>query len=391
MNWLAIAAATVACIGMILGMSGLLLVQRFRGLQRADGRAVAGSPSVTILKPLHGDEPLLEQALASFCNQDYRDFQIVFGVQDADDPAVGVVQRLRRRFPAHDISLVVDATLHGSNRKIGNLINMLPAARHDILVIADSDVHVAPDYLMRVVAALALPATGLVTTLYCGLPGRLGLIARVGAMHINHIFLPGALMARSLGRQDCLGATMALRRDTLAAIGGLEAIVNDLADDAMLGRLVSAEGLQVRLATTVPATTVPETRLLALFQHELRWARTIRSLVPLVHGLSAVQFPIFWSALAVILSGGEPWAWGLLGASWLLRTAVGHAIHQTLAFPTVGSMWLLPLRELMSVTVIVASFWVRDVQWRGEIMSAARPTFVPKGYSAAEQVLARVD
>jgi ceramide glucosyltransferase len=386
MTWLAILASVIAILGVIQQLGGLVVVRRFRRDQRAKTPSVA-RPSVTILKPLHGDEPLLEEALASFCVQHYPDFQIIFGLQSSDDPAISVVQRLRRRFPRCDIGLVIDPTLHGTNRKIGNLINMLPAARHDILVIADSDVHVAPDYLERIVAALSLPATGLVTTLYSGLPGKLGLIARVGAMHINHIFLPGALLARSLGRQDCLGATMALRRDTLAAIGGLEAIVNHLADDAMLGRLVAAEGLQVRLATTVPATTVPETSLRALFQHELRWARTIRSLVPIEFALSMVQFPIFWSALSVPLAGGEPWSWGLLLIGWLLRTAIGHAMHNALAFPTMSSMWLLPLRELMSVTVILASYCASEVKWRGEVMSVGRPNFVPPVYNPVEHLL----
>ena len=125
---------------------------------------------VTVLKPLHGDEPLLEEALASVCRQDYPTWQVVFGVQDPADTALPVVRRLQARFPDCDIAVVVDPTTHGRNRKVANLINMLPAAKHDVLVIADSDVHVAPDWLRRLVAALEAPGVGLVTTIYTGLP-----------------------------------------------------------------------------------------------------------------------------------------------------------------------------------------------------------------------------
>ena len=218
---------------------------------------------VTVLKPLHGDEPLLEEALASVCRQDYPTWQVVFGVQDRADTALPVVRRLRARFPDRDIAVVVDPTPHGPNRKVANLINMLPAAKHDVLVIADSDVHVAPDWLRRLVAALEGPGVGVVTTVYTGLPvhGPLpptpsrkgrgseyrpppplagggwgeGALATLGAMQINHYFLPGALLARAMGRQDCLGATMMLRRETLERIGGFAALVDHLADDNVLG------------------------------------------------------------------------------------------------------------------------------------------------------------
>ncbi len=273
-------------------------------------------PPITILQPLHGDEPLLEEALASVFAQDYPDFQVVFGVQNPADPALDVVRRLQARFPERDIAVVVDATQHGSNRKVGNLINMLAVARHDVLVIADSDVHVTPDYLDRLVADLPRPGTGLATTIYTGLPANGGLAARLGATQITHALLPGALLARALGRQDCFGASMALTRATLERIGGLQALADHLADDNVLGRLVREQGLAVELAATVPATTVPETTLKALWMHELRWARTIRALEPLGFALSAVQYPLFWSALAV----------GVLGR----RDMVGRAVRARL-------------------------------------------------------------
>src|SRR5271166_6655562 len=223
---LALVAALPAGAGIAQAIAGAWLTRRFAACAvRSRDAAVRAyrtlpvgqggtQPGVSVLKPLHGTEPLLEAALASTCAQDFPTFQVVFGAGRADDPALAVVERLRQRFPAVDIAVVVDPSRHGANPKVGNLINMLPAAKHDVLVIADSDLHVAPDWLTRVVAALDVPGTGLACTLYTGLPATGALVARLAAMHITHTFLPGALLSRALGRQDCLGATMALRRET---------------------------------------------------------------------------------------------------------------------------------------------------------------------------------
>ena len=342
---------------------------------------------ITVLKPLHGDEPLLEAALASVCAQDYPIFQVVFGVTDPTDPALAVVARLRDRFPACDIGVVADVTRHGSNGKVGNLINMLPAAKHDILVIADSDVHAQPDYLRRLGETLATPHAGLATTLYTGLPASEAAAAALGAMQITHIFLPGALLARAFGRQDCLGATMALRRDTLSRIGGLGALADHLADDQVLGRLVAAQGLTVRLAPTVVATTVPETTLPALIRHELRWARTIRTLVPGPFAASILQYPLFWALLAVALSGAAAWSWAFFLLAWTLRAVAAHGVDRALApllspnpaanerrplaFPC--PIWLLPFRDLLSIAIFAASYAGRGVDWRGHHMIADTP------------------
>ena len=251
-------------------------------------------------------------------------------MQDPADPAAGVVRRLQSRFPGRDLALVVDPTQHGRNRKVGNLINMLPTARHDVLVIADSDLHVAPDYLDRLAAALEQPGVGLVTTLYVGLPAGQWLPAVLGATQITHCFLPAALLARAMGRQDCLGATMALRRDTLVRIGGFGALVGHLADDNALGRLVQGVGLAVGLADTVPLTTVPEDRLSALFRHELRWARTIRALTPAPFAASILQYPIFWALLAAILNPFQLWPWAAVLGAWMVRAATVLGINRAL-------------------------------------------------------------
>jgi|SRR5271166_1182711 len=359
-------AAGLSAIGLLQGIAGAVLVRRF---VRRPQPEPAAAPPITVLKPLHGDEPLLEAALASVCQQNYPAWQVVFGVDDIADTALPVVYRLQARFPDCDIAVVVDPTEHGPNRKVGNLINMLLTAKHDVLVIADSDVHAAPNWLRRLVAALEPAGVGVVTTVYIGLPAR-GVVATLGAMQINHYFLPGALLARALGRQDCLGATMMLRRETLERIGGFPALVDHLADDNVLGRLVQRLGLTVALADTVPATTVSEATPRALWRHELRWARTIRALVPAQFAASVLQYPLAWAALAVLLSGAAPWSLAWCAVVWTVRAMVARSTDQALHLANRTPLWLLPLRELMSVAVMAASYAGRQVDWRGHTLQA---------------------
>jgi ceramide glucosyltransferase len=392
MTWLAFAAASLAAAGLAQAAAGRLAAGRFLAMPPPPA---GPRPPVTVLKPLCGDEPMLEAALASICRQSYPGFQLVCGVQDPDDPAIAVVRRLQARFPRLDIALVIDPTQHGENRKISNLSNMLPAAQHDVLVIADSDVHVLPDYLASVVDTLALPGTGLVTTLYAGLPANRSLAARLGATAITHSFLPGALMARELGRQDCLGATMALRRETLTAVGGLRALVHHLADDNVLGQLVRARGLTVRLAPTVCAATVPETRLGPLFRHELRWARTIQALAPAEFVASTIQHPLAWAALAVALSGGASWALLAFAVCWAGRALAARGLDSRFRLIRSGlvppvPVWMLPLRDLLSLAVVVASYANDRVEWRGHVLHTGldKPAMKKPGYDATSEVAA---
>jgi ceramide glucosyltransferase len=373
--------ALLAVIGIIQAIGGCLLMRAFVRRPRA---APLHRPPVTILKPVCGDEPLLEQALASFCTQDYPDIQIIIGTHSAADPAIEVAYRLQAKYPDRDIAVVVDPTQHGINRKIGNIINMMPLAKHEILISADSDLHVAPDYVDRVVAALERPDCGLVTTLYAAEAAVAGAAARLGAMHLNHTFLPGALLATRLGRQDCLGTTMALRRATLESAGGLRALVSHVADDYLLGRLVRKAGLSVELAETVPVTTVQERGFHGLWLHELRWARTIAAIEPFAMVGATLQHPIFWSVLAVIASAGAGWAWACFALAWLARAAAAVLIDRSLnqiaaRHSRPAPLWLLPLRDLMSVATIVASFAGSRVIWRGNMLRAGNVAGIALG------------
>jgi ceramide glucosyltransferase len=360
-------AAGLATTGMVQAMLGMAGVRRF---MRSAPHEVRTWPPVSVMKPLHGAEALLADALETFFQQDYPALQLVFGVQRADDPAAAIVHHLCARYPHVDATLVIDPKTHGANGKIGNLINMLPFAKHAVLVISDSDMHVAADYIRQVAAALGKPGTGLVTSLYVGRPVVPGVVSALGAAYINQIFASGAVMARMLGRQDCLGATMALRRATLQRVGGFEALVPYVADDGVLGRLVHATGQRVAMAATVPATTVPETDLFALFSHELRWARTIRAMAPAAFLLSAVQFPVFWALLAVALVPHHIWPVALLALAILVRAVSGRRIERALG-AAVTPPWLVPLRDVLSVVVMAASLCGRTVAWRGQVLSTA--------------------
>jgi ceramide glucosyltransferase len=336
------------------------------------------TPSVTILKPICGAEPFLEEALASFCVQSYpAPVQIVIGAHDGADPALHAARRVKSRFPSADIVLLADPARRGVNGKIANLINMLPHAKHDILVIADSDLHVDRDYLRRVVAELMVPGTGLVTTLPGAEPATRTLAAHLGTAHLAHTFLPSALLAQALGRQDCLGGTMALSSTTLNRIGGLPAIADDLADDNVLGRKVLSLGLGVRLANTLPSVTVQETSLRALWQHELRWGRTIASVAPISHAACLVQYPLFWACAAVLVSAGASWSLLTLAIAWAGRAMLVRTIEASLAKRRARPVprmpvWLLPLRDVLSVALIAASFCGDTVVWRGRRLHTGR-------------------
>jgi len=378
----AVGFAALSAIGAFQVLAGWVVAVRFT--RQTAGRA-EGTMPITVLKPLHGQEPMLEQALATLCAQDYPPgFQIVCGVGDATDTAITAVRALQARYPNHDLDLVIDASRHGANPKIGNLINMLPSARHDILVIADSDVHARPDYLRRLAQALDRPRAGLVTTLYTGLPAFRTVASLLGTTQITHGFLPGMLLGRAMGRSDCLGATMCLRRETLSAIGGLAALQDHLADDQVLGRRVRAAGLDVVLANTVVATTVPERSFTALWRHELRWARTIRTLEPAAFAASVLQYPLFFAALALLASGFALWAWALIAAIWTLRALAVTGIDQALAGMVGGlafrcPLWLLPLRDLLSAAEWIVSHTGRQVDWRGQSLQADTPPRLTQG------------
>ncbi len=344
-------------------LAAALAVRRFA--RAVPPRLGSAPPAVTVLKPLCGSDPGLYDNLRSFCAQDYPCYQVVFGVRDADDPALPVVRRLMADLPEADLALVVEGGPCGTNRKVGNLSNMMRAARHDLLVIADSDMRVGADYLARVVAPFADPGVGLVTCLYVGRPAG-GLWSQLGAMFINHGFLPSVLVGRLVGSRDgCFGATMALARDTLEQIGGFAALRDQLADDYALGAAVSALGRKVELSSEIVENQVLEPSFGSLWRHEMRWARTIRGIAPLGFAASAVTHGVALAALAVVIGGFPTFALAALAVALAARLLMVATVDRALgAVPS--PLWLVPMRDLLSFAVLIASFCVNSVQWRGE-------------------------
>jgi ceramide glucosyltransferase len=356
-----------ALIGVVQQYIGTILIQRFCATIAPDS---AYEPPVTLMKPLCGIEPLTELALESFFLIDYPTLQIVFGVQNPADPVLTIVETLRQRHPLVDVAVVIDSTLHGANRKISNLINMQAVAKFETLVMSDADIHVPPYFLHRVIAALAAPNVGLVTTLYTGLVGTPHLATLMGANQINYNFLPGALLARRLGRQDCLGVTMAITQTTLAQIGGLRAAADHLADDQVLGRLVRARNMQVTLAQVIPASTVPEKDFSALFRHELRWARTIRALVPLPYAASVLQISLFWALVGLVTARASIPACVMFALVLDARFHAARRVDAALKLAKAGDAWLFLVRDIWTALVYVASYLGDKVEWRGQIMRA---------------------
>ncbi|MGH8779995.1 bacteriohopanetetrol glucosamine biosynthesis glycosyltransferase HpnI [Paraburkholderia sp.] len=339
-------------------------------------RAVRGGhplPAVTVFKPLCGDEPRLYENLATFCEQTYNRFQLLFGVSSYDDPAIVVVQRLRAAYPQVDIELTVDPRVYGSNLKVSNLINMAEYAWYDVFVIADSDIAVEPDYLETVVAPLADASVGVVTCLYEA-KGIGGFWPRVGALFINEWFVPSVRIAHAAGSSSFgFGATLALRRTTLEQMGGFAVLRDCLADDYWLTRHARELGLRTVLSPVVVATDVIERTLGALWRRETRWLRTIRSVNRPGFAFLPISFTSPWLVFAAWLalhgsSTGHPGfaiemtvcASAGLVARVLLHARCAHASR---------SFWrdlpLVPLRDGLLALQWLGATVGTHVVWRG--------------------------
>ena len=324
----------------------------------------------TVLKPLHGAEPRLYENLRSFCQLNHPNYQLVFGIRDPDDPAIAVVERLRAEFPQRSITLAVDPRIHGANFKVSNLMNMLPHAQHDLLVLADADICVRADYLARVTAPLADPGVGIVTCLYYGVPGP-SFWSRLGRLFIDDWFAPSVKLSHAFGStRFAFGSTIALRRDALETIGGLAALRDTLADDFWLGELTRRAGLRTVLSDVVVGTDVSESTLKDLWSHELRWLRTIRSIAPAGFAMTFVCFTSPLLLLGLCLAPG-PFTAGLAllggGARVLLHFLQRRISDQAFAWHEV---LLIPLRDallLMEWAIALAGWQVR---WRGQVLHA---------------------
>jgi len=320
-------------------------------------------PPVTVLKPLHEAEPGLPSRLAAFCRQNYdAPIQVLCGAQNHHSPAAAVAGAINAGAADTTVELVVDHRTHGVNRKVSNLINIMPRARHDTLVLSDSDIVVGPNYLRMVTAMLSSADVGAVTCLYHGVGGE-GLWTRFSALAINAQFLPQAVTAVSLGlAQPCCGATIALRRSMLDRIGGFGALADTLADDHALGVAVRAEGYEVVTAPFLVGHHCFETSLLQLVRQQIRVARTIKSIYPLAYACTVITHP--WPLALIGLLLGSPAAALVVAAALLSRVMLCGCIEWRFDLPR-QNYWLLPLQDLVAFGIFVTSFFGATVHWRG--------------------------
>ncbi|MFZ2019524.1 MAG: bacteriohopanetetrol glucosamine biosynthesis glycosyltransferase HpnI [Methyloceanibacter sp.] len=292
--------------------------------------------------------------------------ELIFGLQKDDDPASLIVERLRSRCPECKIRLCIDPRAHGANRKISNLINMLPHASHDLIVLSDSDIRVAASYLENVISALEEPGVGMVTCLYCGVPAA-GIWSRLAAEGINSHFLPNALVGLRLGfAEPCFGATIALRRETLARIGGFQAFADQLADDYAMGMAIRRLGLRVVIPHFVVSHVCCDRSFADLVRHELRAARTIRNIEPWGYAGLVVTNPTPFALAAAALAGFDLASLALLLVALASRMIVSIQAGRLRGKERGGGApWLSPFRDLLSFAIFVASFLPGAVVWRG--------------------------
>lgn len=355
--------ASIIYYGLCLYSAGSFLRER----KAAPGSAQSIAP-VSILKPLKGTDPEMYESFRSHCLQDYPEYEIVFGVSDPQDPAIELVERLQAEFPQRAIRLVVCRKNLGPNTKVSNLAQMLPEARYEYLVLSDSDIRVERDYLRRVVPPLADPEVGIITCLYRGVASAT-VGSRLEALGISTDFCGGVLAARLLeGVRFGLGSTLAFRRSDLKAIGGFEAFLDYLADDYEIGNCIVALGLEGRLSGVVVGTFLPPYTAREFVDHQLRWARTVRDARRWGYVGMLWTFGLPWALLSLIAAHGAAWAWGLLGATLIMRLAMALVVGRVVLEDrhVMPYLWLVPLRDVVALMVWMASFAGHKVAWRGD-------------------------
>lgn len=369
-GWLSLLVIAASAFGSLCALGAAWAARWF--VRRPTASTPSSWPDVSILKPLAGAEAHLAENIETLFHQDYPGkIQFVFGVQDPGDSAIPVAKSLLARYPGLDFQVVVNGAVHGANRKVSNLINMGRVARHPVIVVSDSDVAIGPNYLRTLAAELAEPGVGAVTCLYRGLPGG-GFWSRLSAMAAHDHFLPSTILGLALRlARPCVGATIALTRETLARIGGFQTVANQLADDYAIGKAVREAGLRVVLPRMLVAHSFEEKSLSEVVRHELRWARTIFTVDPVGYIASG-----FTHALPLALIGAALRGFDALGLAAILgalacRLFLKYRLTREFDLPN-PDYALLVARDILSFIVYFASFWSTRVSWRGQDFAVAR-------------------
>ena len=342
-------------------------------------RADDVTPGVSVLKPVRGLDRASYENFATFCAQDYPDYEVVFAVSDESDPAADVVRRLIEHYPERSIRLLIGAPELGSSSKVNKLCRLAREARYDLLVISDSDIRVTPEYLKAVVAPFRDPRVGAVTCLYSGVSDG-HLADDLEALGIATDFAAGVLAARQLeGVRFTLGATMATTRQRLQEIGGFEALVDYLAEDFQLGHRIAALGYRVELAPYVVSSECAASTLRSYFQHQLRWAITVRHSRPWGYGGLLLTQGLPWALAAALIVRTSGVALGYIGAYLTLRVIMAWSVA-TWALDDVRALkrwWLLPVRDALAFAVWGVGLFANRIHWRGRDFVVRRGRLIP--------------
>lgn len=325
-------------------------------------------PGVSIMKPVKGMYEDSYDNFASFCCQEYTgELQIVFAAASPDDPVIPVIRQLMDDFTDHNITLVINPALHGPNYKVSNLINAFPQAGHEIIIVSDSDIFVEPDYLQSVTSHFSDPQVGLVTSLY-RTSNVLGIATALEATGFTVEMIPNVLVARQLeGLTFALGASMAVRREALLAIGGFESLAGYLADDYQLGNKIYRAGWRIALDPCFVESVVRPENLMTVLSRQLRWARTMRVSRPGGYLASGVTLPFFATLLATLLIPSP--VLGVAAVALLYGVRLGVCILFSRRFVRDGLfprwLWLLPLRDMLAFFTWSLSFLGNRIEWHG--------------------------
>ena len=365
--------------------AALLAALRFFRRERA-GKLPDYAPGASLLKPVREIDFGSYENFASFCRQDYPDYEVLFAVSDNADTAVPLIQRLIADFPEGRVRLFVGADHLGANRKVNNLARLAQEARHEILVLSDGDVRVGPNYLREVVAPLADEETGAVTCFYRAIAEK-NLGAELEAIGAASDFFAGVLMADAMeGMSFALGASIATSKRWLGKIGGFAAFADMLADDYELGHRIAKAGGHIVLSREVVWTMYPAQTARGFWDHQLRWARTVRLCRPLSYFGLLLTHGLPWALLAAVVAPAKGVAATYLLAYLVLRLAMAW----TVGVWGVGDevlrrrLWLVPFRDLLNFGVWLASFASNRITWGGAEYAMRKGRMIPIGAASAD-------
>jgi ceramide glucosyltransferase len=336
------------------------------------------TPPLSILKPIHGLDRETYENYASFCKHEYPEFEVIFCVGDERDPAVPIIEKLIADFPQRSIRLLIGSEPLGASDKVNKLCRMVREARHDLVIVSDSDVRVGPGFLSAVVKPFSDPKVGGVTCLYRGITDG-GFAADLEALGNSTDFAPGVVVAGCFGELDfMLGAVMATTKKHLGEIGGFESLADYFCDDYELGNRLASRGNRVELSHFPVDIVYPRETIGDAFRHQLRWNLSIRYSRP-------------WGHLGLIFTNALPWAvlicalaaWKVavvyLGLAALLRItmAISVGLHGMRDYLVRRKLWMLPLRDGFAFAVWLASFFPQRIQWRDRQFFVRNKRLVP--------------